>query len=56
MMNQRRVYVVDNGFAKYVSINIFENRGVLLENFVFNALQRKSLKISSSFKNCLFCF
>jgi hypothetical protein len=41
MMNQRRVYVVDNGFAKYVSINIFENRGVLLENFVFNALQRK---------------
>jgi hypothetical protein len=41
MMNQRRVYVVDNAFAKFISINIFENRGVLLENFVFNELQKK---------------
>ncbi|ETR73161.1 MAG: hypothetical protein OMM_07117 [Candidatus Magnetoglobus multicellularis str. Araruama] len=28
-------------FAKFVSITIFENRGMLLENFVFNELQRK---------------
>jgi len=41
IMNQRKVYIADNGFAKLVSITIFENRGMLLENFVFNELQRK---------------
>ncbi|KPA18902.1 ATPase AAA [Candidatus Magnetomorum sp. HK-1] len=41
MMNQRKVYVADNGIARLASINFFENRGPFLENLVFNELNRR---------------
>ncbi|MHB8396625.1 MAG: ATP-binding protein [Thermoplasmataceae archaeon] len=45
MMNPRKVYCIDNGFAKANSVSFSSDRGRMLENCVFLLLRRKNRNV-----------
>ena len=45
MMNPRKVYCIDNGFAKANSVSFSSDSGRMLENCVFLLLRRKNRNI-----------
>lgn len=42
IVNEKKVYIVDNGFIPVLSVKLNKDKGWLLENFVFNVLKRSS--------------
>lgn len=45
LINPKKVYIIDTGFANSISFKFSEDYGRLLENIVFLELKRKGLKI-----------
>ena len=41
MLNQKKVYLIDNGFASQIGFNFIENYGNYFENLVFSELKRR---------------
>ena len=51
MVNPKKVYVIDNGFASKISFRFSEDRGRLLENLVFLELKRYNYNVFYHFEN-----
>lgn len=51
MINNKKIYIIDNGFASNVSFSFSENIGRLLENLVFIELKRRGEEIFYHFLN-----
>jgi predicted AAA+ superfamily ATPase len=51
IVNEKKVYVADNGFIPVLSVNLNKDRGWLLENFVFNILKKRNRIFYFSGKN-----
>ena len=51
IVNEKKVYVADNGFIPVLSVNLNKDKGWLLENFVFNILKKSNRIFYFSGKN-----
>lgn len=51
IVNQKKIYIIDNGFASNISFKFSENRGRLLENLVFLELKRNRKEIYYHYEN-----
>ncbi len=51
IVNQKKIYVIDNGFASNISFKFSEDKGRLLENLVFLELKRKEKEIYYHYDN-----
>lgn len=51
IVNEKKVYVVDNSFIPVLSIKLNKDKGWLLENFVFNVLKKSNKVFYFSDKN-----
>jgi len=51
MVNEKKAYVIDNGFIPGLSTKLNKDQGWLLENYVFNVLKRSSKVFYFSGKN-----
>jgi len=49
--NEKKIYVIDNGFIPRISTKLTKDKGWLLENFVYNELKKKHLVYYFSNKN-----
>lgn len=51
IVNPKKIYVIDNGFANNISFKFTEDRGRLLENLVFLELKRREKELYYHFEN-----
>ncbi|MCX6741823.1 MAG: ATP-binding protein [Candidatus Pacearchaeota archaeon] len=54
IINDKKFYVIDNGFIYLISKKLSEDNGWLLENMVFNVLNNSNLFYNSNEKECDF--
>jgi len=51
IVNEKKVYIVDNGFIPVLSVKLNKDKGWLLENFIFNVLKKNNKIYYFSGKN-----
>ena len=51
IVNEKKVYITDNGFIQVLSVKLNKDKGWLLENFVFNVLNKRNKVYYFSGKN-----